>query len=735
MRYVDRSNVSPPTSLADDDFKKMRMAYLQYLSLPDKERVQHTPPDRHLLHDSNLNNALSKLFSGRCAFCETRTRLETYRFRPTREALPLDKDEFAFMAYGWLADAWQNLYPICKECRPRRLNFFPVDGRRSKAPTAAQYRAYAERNDGNWLLSISERNILLDPCNDQDISSHMIMGRNGFLRPLSPRGEETIAHFGLNRLSLANRRGKERERVVPDLSVFGGRPDSYFASEAWKLETEFPGLIAGYIKSERTGANDSVGRAANPATKRSPARKVGTARAAKKQTRQDWRLSSVRLKSFKSLEKLEFEMPRRKHGREPGQTPALLILGENASGKSSILEAITLALSSEAALEKLGVEAGRLLLDPTFLGDQKKRRRTHSSVELDFADDTGKSQTVSFKLSSKGFQAESAVPANMPVFAYGAYRHYLDDFYEWEPHRGIVSLFRSDNLLSNPEKWLLQISQNKFNMVVRSLRHVFGIGENFNVIERDKKAKRCLVVVELANGKLSRTPLSSVSSGFRTILALTCDVMRWLLDDKRGWNFQTLNDAHGIIMIDEVEAHLHPRWKVRIIEGLRKALPNMTFIVTTHDPLCVRGMHDGEVMVLQRLPGRALGSKLPVVIETLTELPNVSQLTIEQLLTSDLFSLFDTDDPVSGKAMAQLADSLVKAKTDKIDDNSEEGQMLRKFRREIEEALPIGTTQVSRIVHEAVSDYIIKRGNVSANAYAGLRKETKERILEALERV
>lgn len=736
MRHVNRNAVPVPEALETPPFRKMRAAYLAYLALDEKQRSQTAPPDRHLPFDYDLEGALSELFSGRCAFCESRTKLTAYRFRPTSDALPLGKDKFAFMSYGWLADAWQNLYPICKECRPRQLNFFPVATRRSAIPSASEYRAYADRNDGLWHLPISERNLLLDPCNDRDIARHILLADNGFLTELTARGEATIAHFNLNRLGLVNRRGIERERLARNMSALSGQPDSFFDSERWISETKFPGLMANYIKSARSRTGGGPGWPGKPATaaRSRSARKPATASKPRKDALSRWQLAAVKIKSFKSLEQVEFQIPDHRDGEPKSRTPALMILGENATGKSSILEAITLTLASDDAREALGVRPENLLLNPMFMGDQKKRRRSSASVQIDFTDGNGKSLDVGIKLTSRDFTVDGKFPPGIPFFAYGAYRHYLNDFLEWEPHRNIVSLFKSDSLLSNPEKWLLEISQTKFNMVVRSLRHVFGIGENFNVIERDQKAKRCMVVVEWANGELSKTPLSSVSSGFRTILALTCDVMRWLLDEKLGWDFQTLNDAYGIVMIDEVEAHLHPRWKVRIMEGLRNALPKMTFIVTTHDPLCVRGMLDDEVMVLQRLPGTALDSKLPIAIETLTKLPNVSQLTIEQLLTSDLFSLFDTDDPLSGKAMAELADSLVKSRETPIEKNTPAAQMLQKFRREIEEALPIGNTEVSRIVHEAVSDYIIKRGNMNVAARVHLRDETKKTILSALER-
>jgi hypothetical protein len=145
-------------------------------------------------------------------------------------------------------------------------------------------------------------------------------------------------------------------------------------------------------------------------------------------------------------------------------------------------------------------------------------------------------------------------------------------------------------------------------------------------------------------------------------------------------------------------------------------------------------MNDGEVMVLHRIPGKAAGSELPVLVESLTKLPDVAKLTIEQLLTSDLFNLFDTDDAAGGKAMAELADSLVRDRSGTVDKTSQDRQLLAKFRREIEEALPVGNTEVSRLVHEAVSDYVIRQGKLRNDDRVKLRKRTRDRILAALER-
>ena len=61
-----------------------------------------------------------------------------------------------------------------------------------------------------------------------------------------------------------------------------------------------------------------------------------------------------------------------------------------------------------------------------------------------------------------------------------------------------------------------------------------------------------------------------------------------------------MSHASGIVLLDEIDAHLHPRWKMRIVESLRATFSGMQFIVTTHEPLCLRGIKEQEVVVLRR---------------------------------------------------------------------------------------------------------------------------------------
>jgi len=56
--------------------------------------------------------------------------------------------------------------------------------------------------------------------------------------------------------------------------------------------------------------------------------------------------------------------------------------------------------------------------------------------------------------------------------------------------------------------------------------------------------------------------------------------------------------GQGIVIIDEIDLHLHPQWQRRIIPQLRKTFPNIQFIVTTHSPLVLESLDLDNIIVL-----------------------------------------------------------------------------------------------------------------------------------------
>lgn len=94
----------------------------------------------------------------------------------------------------------------------------------------------------------------------------------------------------------------------------------------------------------------------------------------------------------------------------------------------------------------------------------------------------------------------------------------------------------------------------------------------------------------------ARISLQQLSDGERAFIAVLGDLVRRLalanpeLEDPLA--------GHGVVLIDELELHLHPRWQREVVEKLRTSFPNIQFIATTHSPFIIQSLRPGELIAL-----------------------------------------------------------------------------------------------------------------------------------------
>jgi len=77
--------------------------------------------------------------------------------------------------------------------------------------------------------------------------------------------------------------------------------------------------------------------------------------------------------------------------------------------------------------------------------------------------------------------------------------------------------------------------------------------------------------------------IEMLSDGFRTSIAMVMDIASRMAEANPHMGIEALS-SHGVVMIDEIEMHLHPRWQQTIIPDLQRTFPNIQFICTTHSP-------------------------------------------------------------------------------------------------------------------------------------------------------
>ena len=102
------------------------------------------------------------------------------------------------------------------------------------------------------------------------------------------------------------------------------------------------------------------------------------------------------------------------------------------------------------------------------------------------------------------------------------------------------------------------------------------------------------IFIKLDNQKRE---LSELSSGFTSILKIMQSIVA-------GYSYftneQQIANVRGVVLIDEIESHLHNEWQIKIVPLLKKLFPNTTFFITTHSSLVISQLEQGEAYRLVR---------------------------------------------------------------------------------------------------------------------------------------
>jgi hypothetical protein len=104
---------------------------------------------------------------------------------------------------------------------------------------------------------------------------------------------------------------------------------------------------------------------------------------------------------------------------------------------------------------------------------------------------------------------------------------------------------------------------------------------------------------DVGTGKL-KLPAVWLSQGYQAVISLVADIIGHVWLD--AGEEVPLADMEGLVLVDELDLHLHPKWQSQIVEGLKRTFPKMQFIVTTHSPLVLAGCEADEVWTLKQDP-------------------------------------------------------------------------------------------------------------------------------------
>ena len=138
--------------------------------------------------------------------------------------------------------------------------------------------------------------------------------------------------------------------------------------------------------------------------------------------------------------------------------------------------------------------------------------------------------------------------------------------------------------------------------------------------------------------------IHALSNGYRACLGWVGDMLFHLCQAADAGT--ALRDIRGIVLVDEIDLHLHPQWQRTVVPTLARALPCLQLVFTSHSPLVVGSLQSGNLLVLDEENGAT-------VVRRLSE--RVHGRSAEQILLSPYFGLDSTRAPEVSTALRLLA--------------------------------------------------------------------------------
>ena len=152
----------------------------------------------------------------------------------------------------------------------------------------------------------------------------------------------------------------------------------------------------------------------------------------------------------------------------------------------------------------------------------------------------------------------------------------------------------------------------------------------------------------------ARVPFPALSDGYRALIGWIGDLLYHICETcPRG---KKLVENQGIVMNDEVDLHIHPKWQMQLLPRLAKCLPKIQFIVTSHSPLLVGSLDWRNVIVARQ---RKDGSSILEQVEV-----GVAKMDADQILLTDLFGLETTRSGTQSRRTRRLIERAREGDTD-----------------------------------------------------------------------
>jgi uncharacterized protein (TIGR02646 family) len=612
--------------------------------------------DKKIYSDKSVADALNEIYQNKCAMCEVKLNgnFAIAHYRPTT-------------LYPWLAYEWSNLLLLCPDCNKAKRESFPISNEKkriSKPPTSfydwrADSLPLKSEEPGLANPEIHDVARTLEINLDGELSYNRIFYSDSF------DVEKTIEIYDLNRIDLLHAREKVINRFITSFqfqlngylkndftqfnennflaltdnffdTFFGelrlartpsqeynfvykyfyenfnsliskgiknkvykkiidslfkiyvnGNRDSYSVMFFYNLLIEFKNV--NFLESKENSSTETI----IPKLHEIP---IGY-------------INSVVINEFLFIKNISLDFL--KHKRE------IYFLGDNGYGKTSLLQGILTAFKGHYIISRTAKETGAA----TDL-----IRQSHISYA---ASDSMGNEYYPFN-----DQFENSPNYLKNIYAYGVQRRAGK---ENQDLHGVMTLFDDNFKLIHPLEWLTELDRLEakdkkppvsFTVAVKILEELLNHDNNESrsvKITFDEDAK----IVFTEHG--THISFNQLSEGYKSIMTCVCDLLSRLAENQP--NVTNTKDYQGVVLLDEIDLHLHPKWANTIVNKLTTWFPNIQFFFTTHSPIVLLGAsRDAVFYKLYKEDG---------VIKISQPLESISSLTANTILTSPLFGLED----------------------------------------------------------------------------------------------
>lgn len=390
---------------------------------------------------------------------------------------------------------------------------------------------------------------------------------------------------------------------------------------------------------------------------------------ASKKRRAAPRIDAVRLVNIGPFEDLEVRFSER----------WTVLLGNNGCGKSSVLRAIALVMCGED--DRVRPLAARLLREGTDRGyvelsSGMERYRTDLIREKNrvLVRAAAQSPLQTGEWVVLGFPAVRGIPMASTTSNTERYQMPLPD--------DVLPLLGNglDPRMQELHEWIRllnaksedkQVARAERNQAKKLRNAIFklidGLTPGFMIrwarYDHDSSQIYVSVSTEPDEAVDQQIPLSFLSQGISSTIGWAGILLARLHDIHP--NSPNPAQEHGLLLVDEIDSHLHPEWQQIIVGKLRELFPNLNVIATSHSPLVVAALHQREVVRFLR----------DGTVETLEQ--SYDGYRADQILTDTAFGLTTTRNPEAEKFAKPLRDKFVRLARKAKRTSEEDRQLLR----------------------------------------------------------